>query len=497
MGAQSNTNETIYGSFLLGNIEIAIDAHELQEVVNMPDDLDPMPLAPDYVTGLFALRDTVVPVLNMRKLLRLDCERNVDSSSRDCVAIVRVGENLLGMQFDRTAEVLRVGHEQIDEFKYASDQHASRSPVSSVIRMDGGRRLVQAINSAAVMGMPDVPRSSEVSAKKDVLSGAKHGLKRRCITFRCGGDRYGFRIDAVREIIPIAGLGDIGLASDVCIGRIELRGMGLPVMDLAHLLCGKAGGPRTEQSRVIVASIDGIPIGFKVDVVEGIIEYGSEDLQPLPDFGESVQVLLAGCIVEESGSDFCLIDHKKLFEMPDVMMPAGTGGFSDARESDVALGKSTTCLLVNLGLDFVLPVANISEIIESPVTYNNISGAPPFIDGVFNLRRKAVTVVNLRTLYGIHDQGAELEPKLLIAEYDNRLIGLQVDGVKDIVKVHASKVHQTPPTLLTGWSQACKDDIDKVFMSETGVIPFLPLAAALRRVSPESNQVVESVVVAA
>lgn len=482
-----SNKETIYGSFVLGSIELAINADELQEVVNLPDDLDQVPLAPDCLTGVFSLRDTVVPVLNMRKLLEVDCGDEERDEGRDCIAIVQVGDNRLGMQFDRTAEVLRVGPEQIDQFQY-EEKSSARSPVQGVIRLDQGRRLVQVLDSTVLLNLPDVPRSNLDESSESKRLRLPQQTKRRCITFGCGDSRYGFRIDAVNEIIPLDGMGSIGVASDICLGRIELRGKGVAVMDLAQLLGGEASQSCTEGCRVIVVVIDGEPVGFKVDQVGGIIEYEAEELQALPDFGGDTKVLLAGCIVEQDGNDICLIDHDRLFKIPNITVPMSSRSDSiSSGQVDLNTGKSTTCLLVNLGMDFGLPVASISEIIECPETFNGISGAPSFIRGVFNLRRKAVTVVNLRSLYGFREMGEQLEPKLLIAEHGSNLIGLQVDGVKDIVKVHESLVHDTPSSLLIGWSQACKDDIKQVFTSGSGVIPIMPLEAVLGRVSPNSD----------
>ena len=487
MTTQHSTHEMVYGAFLLGDIELAINAHELQEVVNLPDEMDKVPLSPDYLMGVFSLRESIVPVINMRVLLKQPDSPETDDARRDCIAIIRVGSNRMGLLFDRTSEVLRIGRDNIELFAYPDGDVDSRGPVQGVISLDEGSRLVQVLEPLVLLNLPGVPLSGETPA--DESGGQRSAVRRRCITFGSGGNRYGFRIDAVNEIIPMQELGSTGLVSDTCMGRIELRGTVLPILNFARLLDSEPDDKNTERTRIIIARVGNQPVGFKVDDVEGIIEYGADELQPLLQFGGASKVLLAGCIVEDDGSDICLIDHEKLYAIPEVTAPAEASTVSqDQIRVEAQSSQTATCLLVSLGFDFVLPVADISEIIDCPESVSPISGSPDHIEGIFNLRKKVVTVVDMRALYGIGASQSDLEPKLLIAEYHDRLVGLRVDGVKDIVKISLDKVHATPASLLAGWSEACHEDIKRVWMDETGVLPLLPLESAMERVSPPGLQ---------
>ncbi len=484
MPGSNISNEAIYGSFLLGNTELAINAHELQEVVNLPDEMEKVPLAPDYLMGVFSLRESIVPVINMRALLQQpELESVDDEAAKDCIAIIRVGDNRMGLLFDRTSEVLRVGRETIDQFSYTEGAQAQRGPVQGVISLDQGQRLVQVLEPLVLLGLPGVPLSGSESGDSTAVRKPPRA-RRRCITFGSGGNRYGFRIDAVSEIIPMREIGPTGLVSETCMGRIELRGTVMPILNFARLLDGVCEEKSTDQSRIIIARVGNQPVGFKVDYVEGIIEYADDELQSLLQFSGSSKVLLAGCIVEEDATDICLIDHEKLYAIPEVLAPAEASNFSDEfAEARRQNSRTVTSLVVSLGFEFVLPVSDISEIIDCPEVVSPISGAPDYIEGIFNLRKKVVTVVDMRALYGIGKCTNDLDPKLLIADCDGSLIGLRVDGVKDIVKISKDQLHDTPSSLMRGWSTACHEDIKQVWMEDTGVLPLLPLEMAMRRVS--------------
>lgn len=488
MNTKTNKNEVIYGSFCLGKLELAVSAHELQDVVNYPDEIVEIPLAPDYFVGMFSLRQSIVPVINMRLLLKHDGPRIEDAASRDCVAIIMVGHNRLGLLFDRTSEVLRIDSSQVNNFDYASGESGPVGPIQGIISLDDGQRLVQVLNPESLMSLPHIPLSADPVAERAAVVHTPL-CRRRCITFRSGGDRFGIRVDAVSEIIPVEDLSPLGnLFTRHCLGQIELRGTNLPVLDFALLLDREAAVVDVEISRIVVVKIDGQPLGLLVDCVEGIVEYFDEELQALPDFGASSSVILSGCIINEA-SDIGVINHDILFAMPEVFAPAkaihDSNNYARSEAQGAACkGVLTTYLVVNLGFDFVLPVAEVSEIIDCPEAVSDIPGSPDYIDGMFNLREKVIPVVNMRALYSVNGVAGDSVPKLLIVERDHWLIGLRVDGVKDIVKIRSSNEYDTPSAMLGDWSQACNEDISKNLVSDNSVLPLLPIARILDRVSP-------------
>jgi hypothetical protein len=89
-------NIELYGSFHLAGAELALPVAALQEVVNHPEALTPVPLAPPYLLGLFNLRGTLIPVVDLRQLLNLHAQ---STSATRKVAIVETGGVRVGLQF--------------------------------------------------------------------------------------------------------------------------------------------------------------------------------------------------------------------------------------------------------------------------------------------------------------------------------------------------------------------------------------------------------------
>lgn len=487
-----NTKELIYGAFCLGKLELAIKAQDLQEVVNYPSDLVEVPMTPDYFMGVFSLRNSIVPVVNMRALLQ---QNDVSSVSQewglqDCVAIIMVDGNRLGLLFDQTSEVLRITQNQIGHFSYAEGAAHASDTIQGIISLEEGQRLVQVLNSKVLLSLPDIPLSTE-----ETVDGVREEVSqtwRRCINFMSNNNRYGFRIDAVSEIIPMMELLANGMGSKMCLGQITLRGTELPVLDFSRLLGADVIPSKAALNRIVIAIVNGQPVGFKVDSVEGITQYAESEIQKLPDFGDNSNVVLSGCIVNKDANDIGIVDHDKLFSMPQVTAPAEVVKNSNAYINKDELntrvnGSSTTYLVVNLGFDFVLPVSEISEIIDAPEAVSQIPGAPEYINGLFNLREKVITVVSMRRIYEITAARSDLIPKLLIIDHAGQLIGLRVDGVKDIVKMRADSERSTPTPILRNWTKACRQDIQKTLVDDDRALPLLPISSILDRISPSPD----------
>ncbi len=58
----------LFGSFLLETDEFALPALSIREVVNLPERITVVPLAPPYLEGMFTLRGSVIPVVNLGRL---------------------------------------------------------------------------------------------------------------------------------------------------------------------------------------------------------------------------------------------------------------------------------------------------------------------------------------------------------------------------------------------------------------------------------------------
>jgi len=102
------------------------------------------------------------------------------------------------------------------------------------------------------------------------------------VTFRLGTEEYGINIMQVQEIIRLPDIVWVPKTRSFMEGVINLREQVIPVVDLAKRL-GVSSEGRTDDTRVVIANIQGNLVGLVVDSVSEVIRIRKEDIEPLPE----------------------------------------------------------------------------------------------------------------------------------------------------------------------------------------------------------------------
>lgn len=106
------------------------------------------------------------------------------------------------------------------------------------------------------------------------------------LCFRVGGEDYAIDISKTREIRGWTTPSPMPDAPEFVIGVINLRGVVLPLLDLAARL--DLPTPETnERSVVIVAEVNELKTGLLVDAVSDIIHPSADEMQPPPEAATS------------------------------------------------------------------------------------------------------------------------------------------------------------------------------------------------------------------
>ena len=73
-----------------------------------------------------------------------------------------------------------------------------------------------------------------------------------------------------------------------------------------------------------------------------------------------------------------------------------------------------------------------------------IASAPPFIKGVTNLRGVIVPIVDLRLKFGLSDSTATASTVTIVLNVANRVLGVVVDSVSDVLQLAAEQIQAAP-----------------------------------------------------
>lgn len=476
----SGHDATLYGSFFLGRTEFALAVDAIQEVVVFPGRVTAIPLSPAYLVGVFNLRGTIIPVIDLRSILGMD-----DSVARESqkIAIVDYRGTHVGLVFDATGEMLRVQAADRHPFHYAEDDpahaahRAARPVVQGALKLNGGERIVQILDAHALMQIEHVP---QILDKQRAGAGARHRAitqRRQCVSFRLGETALAFDIGAIHEIIRVPAVQESVLQSDVCAGMFNLRGDVMPLVDFGALL----GMPRRagalgvsgmdDERRIIVVRLAEHSVGLLVDSVDSIVAFAAEQLLPIPGVGTRRAGMFAGCVSREGHDDIVLLAHATLLSSAEL--GALTQGHSrlyaragEQRAQERQRGERHVYITFRLDSLMAVPITGVREIIRYTDELMRPPGLPAAVCGMLNLRRRLVTIVDLRALYELAprntSEAANANAKILIVERGDDAYGLIVDSVENIANVYASDKMAVPSIMMDASHKRLRADLTEV-----------------------------------
>ena len=133
------------------------------------------------------------------------------------------------------------------------------------------------------------------------------------IAFRLHDQEFCLRTRTIREIRGWGPATPIPHAPTDILGIMNLRGMVIPMIDLAK----KLGMPSTEpneRSAIVVAEVHGMAMGLVVDRVSDILTIDTSLLQPVPDIGMSDEVSYSDGIIAQNSGMICFLNLERMFQ---------------------------------------------------------------------------------------------------------------------------------------------------------------------------------------
>lgn len=487
---------SIYGSFLVGHAEFALSVSSVQEVVNVPDAYSAVPLAPDYLLGLFNLRGAIVPVVDMRRIFKIaESMDEADSTANEQrkIAIIEHGSLCLGLLFDRTCEVFNSQDKEYCQFSNRSGE-IQQAVVEGVFKMDDGRRIVQVLDVQALLKLDSVPHGDSSGSK--VSSAERRGPRRQCISFTIGDASCALNIDAIKEIVNIGAIMNTVLAGDLCLGAIDIRGNTVPIINFSRLL----GYPtiaanalqESDAHRVIVMKVDDHMFGLLVASIDSIISYFDDELIPFPVLGNKKTAMFTGCVAKGNNAKHTIVlKHDEILSNAEIaqVTKGHSQLFSDKDAAKIHSRKKKldrkTLLTFSLGSRYGIEISEVREVIEMPEQLVQTPNLPPHILGMANLRGELVAVINPRIMYKLEEADSSATEKVLVFESGGHKHGLIVDSVDSILPFNSSDSANIPRLAQSGADSSIGEDVKNAIMlsnqDQHETICILDLAAVSRR----------------
>lgn len=98
--------------------------------------------------------------------------------------------------------------------------------------------------------------------------------------------------------------------------------------------------------------------------------------------------------------------------------------------------------------EFGVQAMRIQEI-SAPLPVTKVPNAPPYVEGIMNLRGHLVSVINFRRKFGFETKEYDEDTRIIMVEHSGFPIGIIVDSVEEVIKITDEKVQKLPETTTT------------------------------------------------
>ena len=304
-------------SFFLGLQEYALPLDRVREIIPLPDHISELPRPETAVLGVSTLRDRLLPIVSLHALLGLQVASQ--RQQRGKVLIVSLGDGVVGVVADATREILRVEPNIIDPAPALLTRGEGEAEISSICRLDQGRRLIALLSPDQLFRSDLVRRilaeqgkASETGSQPEAGTMAQEQF----IIFCLGGQDYGIPIAAVSEIArPPENMTRLPKAPAFIDGVMNLRGSVVPVVDLRRRF--DLGG-KTEHAgsqRILILTMGGLIAGFLVDSVSEVMKVETDAIRAAPELSPDQMRLISRVInLEAKGRLILLVDPTQLLD---------------------------------------------------------------------------------------------------------------------------------------------------------------------------------------
>lgn len=96
------------------------------------------------------------------------------------------------------------------------------------------------------------------------------------------------------------------------------------------------------------------------------------------------------------------------------------------------------CFTVGNGR-YGLPIEQVVQIIRHE-NITEVPTAPPYVEGVLNLRGEVIPVINIRERFGLPRTDKDLKNRVIVIGDGQRSYGLLVDGVREITELEEDSI---------------------------------------------------------
>jgi len=380
---KESVKESQLVTFIISDEEYSFPIESVREVLRVGY-ITEVPEVQPYVLGVLSVRDTLLPVIDIRKLFNLpslaeDIKTELDNFDRMHTVWLRDITNALTTGATLTDEL---NLENCDFGKWLEDFRTSSEELA---------RLIQST------------RYDHIELHRRVKEVNKDELNQL-------GERLSIDIEKIKDAIETA---------------------------------------VKEDQKILVVEIKGLPVGFLVDRMQQVIRVSDKLIEPPPSVLATERTKnLKGILKLDEGKRLVLIlDEEKLIDIREIeKIEKQDVTLDEDTDREVSIDEIQVITFRVGNEEFGIDIESVREINRLD-KITSIPRSPSFIKGIMNLRGNVIPVIDLRERFCLERTEYTEAKRVIIVEIGNKLTGLLVDSVSEVLRISKRDI-ESPPEII-------------------------------------------------
>jgi len=443
--------------FIAGDEVFAVDMAPVQEIIRVPTVVR-VPMAPATLDGLANLRGKVLPIISLRRVFGFD-EQAHDDATR--ALVIDIGQPL-GFVVDKVASVVGVEPGKLEGVG-AIQGTVNTELLSGIIKDVGGHPMIMVLDFAKLIAQ----EFAEIAAvaQNAALAGGIYAANEseeeetsdelQLVSFDVAGQEYAITIDDVQEIVQVPeNIVHVPHSQSHVLGLMTLRNRLLPLVSLRRMFALPTQDA-DEHSRIVVVSLGAASVGIVMDSVNEVLRVAKANVDAMPALfardGELADISEI-CRLDGGKRLVSIISASNLFRHSAIKEALSTVESShdyqapdNASADDVANDDDEQVVVFLLDKEeFGVPIDSVQEIVRVPEELTHVPMAPPFVEGVINLRGAVLPVIDLRRRLGLPSVARSDRQRVMVFLIEGIRTGFIVDSVAEVLKIQKSAIEPAP-----------------------------------------------------
>ena len=445
-------------TFMVKDEVFAVDMAPVHEIIRVPEVVR-VPLSPPTLEGLANLRGKVLPIISLRRLFGFE-EQDYNDATR--AVVIDMGQPL-GFVVDKVASVIGVEPGKIEDVG-AIGSTVNTELLAGLIKDVNGHAMIMILDFAKLIageftGISSLARTMDQTGTMvgDTSEEETGNDELQLVSFEVAGQEYAMAIESVQEIVQLPeNIVHIPNSESHVIGLMILRNRLLPLVNLRRVF-NLPDREADDHCRIVVVSVGDIYVGLVMDSVNEVLRVAKADVDVMPGLlaRDNDMADISGiCRLGGGKRLVSIISADNLFRhlaIKEALMNADT--LHDGSELKIAAENQEDTIhdddeqVVVFRLDkeeFGVPIASVQEIVRVPEQLTHVPKAPPFVEGVINLRGAVLPVIDLRRRLGLPAIERSDRHRVMVFLINGLRTGFIVDMVTEVLKIHKNLIEPAP-----------------------------------------------------